>query len=262
VNNSIYPDFTKQLEVRDTGGLLPVHRPHALSPADRPRERLFHNGPEALSDHELLAILLNTGIKGKNVTVLAKEILELLDHDKGIPSVRELARIEGMGESKASAVVAMLEFGRRRWGAVGIKIRRPPDIYALIRHHANRKQEHFLCLSLNGAHEVLAIRIVTIGLVNRTIVHPREVFADALGDRAAAVIVAHNHPSGNLTPSSEDDEITSRLKAAADILGLNFLDHLIFTTVVWFSYRESGRLDTLLPPETLGPAPLTANESR
>jgi DNA repair protein RadC len=148
----MYPDFTKQLEVRDTGGLPSIRGPQALSPADRPRERLFHNGPAALSDHELLAILLNTGIKGKNVTALAKEILELLDQNKDIPSVRELARIEGMGESKASAVVAMLEFGRRRWGAVGIRIRHPSDIYALIRHHANRKQERFLCLSLNGAH--------------------------------------------------------------------------------------------------------------
>jgi DNA repair protein RadC len=206
----------------------------------------------------LLAILLNTGIKGKNVTALAREILELLDQDKGIPSVRELARIAGMGKSKASAVVAMLEFGRRRWGAAGIKIQHPSDIYALIRHHANRKQERFLCLSLNGAHEVLTIKIVTIGLVNRTIVHPREVFANALRNRAAAVIVAHNHPSGSLAPSAEDDEITSRLKSAADILGLNFLDHLIFTKVVWFSYRQSGRLDTLPPPEILGPGPMTA----
>ncbi|GHV64684.1 DNA repair protein RadC [Spirochaetia bacterium] len=208
----------------------------------------------------MLAILLNTGIKGKNVTVLAKELLERLDQDKDIPPVEELAHIDGMGESKASAVVAMLEFGRRRWGSTGQRIRHPSDIYGFIRHHADRKQERFLCLSLNGAHEVLAVRIITIGIVNRTMVHPREVFADAVVDRAAAVIVAHNHPSGKLQPSPEDDEITSRLKSAADILGIHFLDHLIFTNAIWFSYRQSGRLETLPPPETLGPGPITANE--
>jgi DNA repair protein RadC len=230
-----------------------------IYPEDRPRERLLHNGPAALSDHELLAILLNTGIKGKNVTMLAKELLERLDQDKGIPPVQELARIGGMGESKASAVVAMLEFGRRRWGSTGLKINHPSDIYNIVRHHADRKQERFLCLTLNGAHEVLEVRVVTIGLVNRTIVHPREVFADAIHDRAAAVIVAHNHPSGKLAPSTEEDEITSRLQAAADVLGIRFLDHLIFTSAVWFSYRQSGRLETLPPPQILGPGPLTTN---
>ncbi|GHV90021.1 DNA repair protein RadC [Spirochaetia bacterium] len=259
MNNSIYPDFFGQLEVRDTGDFPLVQRLQAYPLADRPRERLFHEGPAALSDYELLAILLNTGIKGKNVIALAGEILALIDLNKDIPPVRELALIRGMGKFKASAVVAMLELGRRRWGSAGIKIRNPSDIYSIIRHHADRKQEHFLCLSLNGAHEVLNTRIVTSGLVNRTIVHPREVFTDAIGDRAAAVIVAHNHPSGSIQPSPEDDEITSRLKSAADILGLHFLDHLIFTDLIWFSYRESGRLDTLPSPETLGPAPMTAN---
>ncbi|MDR1971747.1 MAG: DNA repair protein RadC [Treponema sp.] len=211
----------------------------------RPRERLLWGGPSCLSDHELLAVLLNTGIRGKNVTALAGELLELLDHEKDIPSVRDLQALSGMGVGKACAVAAMLEFGRRRWGAAGARIRQPQDIYTLLRHHADRKQERFLCLSLNGAHEVLALRIVSIGLVNRTIVHPREVFADPIIDRAAAVIVAHNHPSGQLKPSPEDDEITARLKAAADLLGLHFLDHLIFTESAWYSYRESGRMDKL-----------------
>jgi DNA repair protein RadC len=138
-------------------------------------------------------------------------------------------------------VVAMLEFGRRKW-AGGVKIKHPQDIFNLIRHYADRRQEHFLCLSLNGAHEVIATRVVTIGLVNRTIVHPREVFADPLMDRASAVIVAHNHPSGQLMPSPEDDEITLRLKVTAEILGFNFLDHVIFSEASYFSYRQSKRL--------------------
>jgi DNA repair protein RadC len=252
MENTTYPDFIGELEVRGEGTeLFPVFpEPDADT---RPRERLLRGGPAALSDHELLAVLLNTGIRGKNVFVLAKELLELLDRTKGIPTIKELSALSGMGEGKACAVAAMLEFGRRRWASAGVRIRQPQDIYGLLRHHADRKQERFLCLSLNGAHEVLALRIVSIGLVNRTIVHPREVFADPIIDRAAAVIVAHNHPSGQLKASPEDDEITRRLKAAADVLGLHFLDHLIFTEAAWFSYRQSGRMDTL--PPLVFPAP-------
>jgi len=214
-----------------------------LPPAQRPRERLISNGPESLSDAELLAVILNTGIKGKGVAELAGELLSLLDDSKVIPPVENLSKLSGMGMSKACAVSAMLEFGRRRWGASGSPIRQPEEIYTLIRHNADRKQERFLSLSLNGAHEVLSVRVVTIGLVNRTIIHPREVFADIIQDRASAFIVAHNHPSGRVCPSGEDDEITEQLARAAEILGLHFLDHLIFSDSEWWSYRQNGRLN-------------------
>jgi DNA repair protein RadC len=194
-----------------------------------------------LSDQELLAVFVNVGIRGKSIDVLAKELLEHIDRGKNIPAVEEISLLKGIGEAKACSIVAMLEFGRRRWGVMGKKISHPDDIYALIRHYADRKQERFISLSLNGAHEVLAVRIVTMGLVNRTIVHPREVYADPILDRASSVIVAHNHPSGNLTPSEEDDEITARLKAAAGILGLNLLDHLVFSEKSYFSYKQNGR---------------------
>jgi DNA repair protein RadC len=244
MKNFTYPEQIGQIEVRDRGGFSPFPK---IDREGRPRERLLRSGPAALSDHELLAVLLNTGIKGKNVTALARELLGLLNRNHDIPSIRDLLALIGLGESKACAVSAMLEFGRRRWGAAGTRIKQPQDIYGLLRHHADRKQERFLCLSLNGAHEVLALRVVSIGLVNRTIVHPREVFADPIIDRAAAVIVAHNHPSGQLKPSPEDDEITRRLMAAADVLGLHFLDHMIFTDTAWYSYRQSGRMDGLPP---------------
>jgi DNA repair protein RadC len=200
-------------------------------------------GPASLSDMELLAILLNTGIRGKNVRELAEDLLGLLDRNKDIPTVKEISRLSGIGTSKACAVCAMLEFGRRRYGAFSVNVKRPVDIYNLIRHYADRKQERFISLSLNGAHEVLATRIVTIGLVNKTIVHPREVFADIIQDRAAAFCVAHNHPSGQVTSSPEDEEITSRLQSAAAILGLHFLDHLIFSETSYWSFRENGRLN-------------------
>jgi DNA repair protein RadC len=216
--------------------------PLSLPKEERPRERLIRSGPKSLSDQELLSIVLVSGVRGKNVTLLAKELLERLDREKEIPTLDELCCLAGMGESKACTVAAMLEFGRRKW-ASGQRVRHPGDIYKLIRHHADRRQERFLCISLNGAHEVIAVRIVTIGLVNRTIVHPREVFADPINDRASAIAVAHNHPSGNVQPSEEDKEITGRLRAAADILGLNFLDHLIFSETCYYSFRHEGFIE-------------------
>ena len=230
-----YESVPPSLSVRDSHCSGPL----SLAKEDRPRERLIRAGPESLSDEELLSIILVSGIRGKNVTLLSQELLFKLETGKGIPSVSELKGLAGLGVSKACTVAAMLEFGRRKW-ASGQRIRHPQDIYNLIKHHADRRQERFLCLSLNGAHEVLAVRIVTIGLVNRTIIHPREVFADPIHDRASAIVVAHNHPSGSLKPSMEDNEITGRLKASADLLGLNFLDHLIFSETNFFSFRQEG----------------------
>jgi len=216
--------------------------PLSLPKEDRPRERLVREGPKALSDRELLCVLFNTGIKGKNVNTLAGEVLEKLDRIKGTPDIEDLINISGLGESRACAVAAMLELGRRRYGR-DTRVKAPNDVYNLVRHYADRRQEHFFCISLNGAYEVLAVRVVTVGLVNRTIVHPREVFSDPLQDRASAVCVAHNHPSGSLKPSAEDTEITMKLKTAADILGLYFLDHIIFSVKGFFSYRQARLFD-------------------
>ena len=215
----------------------------ALPIEERPRERLLSKGPASLSDVELLAILLNTGIQGKNVTVLAEELLALLDRSKEIPSVKEISRLSGLGDAKTCAIAAMLEFGYRRWGSTGRRIRGPMDIFSMVRHYGDRKQERFISISMNGAHEALAVRVVTVGLVNKTIVHPREVFADLIQDRAAAFCVAHNHPSGQLLPSAEDDEITLRLYHSSEILGIHFLDHLIFSEDSWWSFSQNKRLN-------------------
>jgi DNA repair protein RadC len=218
----------------------------ALLKNEQPRERLVERGPEALSDKELLAVLLSTGTRGKSVHVLAGELLELLDGYKDIPPVEDLAALSGMGTAKACAVAAMLEMGRRRWGPRHLRVHFPEDAYNLIRHYADRRQERFICISLNGAHEVLAVRVVSMGLLDKTMVHPREVFADPLQDRASAVCVAHNHPSGKLKPSGEDDAITKRLFDSAALLGIRLLDHLIFSEEGFFSYRHSQQLDKVL----------------
>ena len=176
-------------EAREYEDRLYARRSPGQQSETRPRERLSVQGPQALSDRDLLAVILNTGMPGKGVMALAAELQERLDADRAIPPARELARIAGLGQAKACAVAAMLEFGRRRWGPCGARISAPGDAYPLLRHYADRRQERFIAMSLNGAHEVLAIRVITIGLVNRTVVHPREVFADVLIDRANALLI-------------------------------------------------------------------------
>jgi len=123
-----------------------------------------------------------------------------------------------------------------------IQIKHPDDIYNCLKRYANKKQEYFLVITLNGAHEVISIKISTIGLVNRTIIHIREIFTHAIRDNATAIVVAHNHPSGNLKPSDGDDEITERLKDACKIMGFTFLDHLIISKNGYYSYRENRRI--------------------
>jgi len=202
----------------------------------------MHYGAQHLTDKELLAILLGTGIKGKNVTALAEEVLKILDGHNYKTSVTDLLAISGLGRAKSTLITASLELSRRILCPDRKKITSPADALPYISHYSDRKQEHFLCLSLNGAHEVIQARVVSMGLVNRTLVHPREIFSDPLKDRAAAVLIAHNHPSGNIEPSQEDIEITTRIKNAGTILGIELLDHIIFTDSAYYSFLEEGKI--------------------
>jgi len=210
--------------------------------SDRPREKLQLKGAESLSDLELLAVLLGSGTKKVDVMALASRILKVVDQSGGTADVNALQQIEGVGSAKAALIAAALEFARRRIRPEGTKISSPADVLPLISHFADRKQEHFICLSLNGANEVIISRVVSVGLVNKTQVHPREVFADPITDRAASIIVAHNHPAGTLTPSKEDIEITMQLKSAGKTLGIKLLDHIIFNHKGFFSFQENGDL--------------------
>ncbi|GAB4368396.1 MAG: DNA repair protein RadC [Spirochaetales bacterium] len=209
---------------------------------ERPREKLYFQGVSSLSDAELLAILIGSGTRIAGVEKIASQLLHLIDRTNRNLTVDGLMHIPGIGKAKATLILASLEFSRRVLCPERTRIGYPRDVLPIISHYANRKQEYFLSLSLNGAHEVIATRVVSIGLVNRSLVHPREVFADPLQDRAAALIVAHNHPSGNLEPSTEDKEVTRRLRNVADLLGIAFLDHVIFSEEGYYSFLEHGEL--------------------
>lgn len=214
----------------------------ALNAQDRPREKLSAYGPKKLGDHELVALLLGSGTSKYPVLKLASHVLEVIDARQDQLDAADLAQIDGIGPAKATLIVAALELARRRIRPAGMKICEPSDVFALLRHYANKRQEHFLSITLNGANEVLATRVITIGLLDRTHVHPREVFADAITDRAANVIIAHNHPSGSLEPSEEDLSVTKRLIEAGALLGIPVLDHLIFTERGYLSLEEAGRM--------------------
>ena len=209
---------------------------------DRPREKLQKKGSEALSDLELMAILLGRGVEGHDVFTIASRVLKIMDASNGRPGLDELQKIEGVGPAKATLIAAALEFARRRIHPEGLKISFPPDVLPLIQHYGDRKQEHFICISLNGANEVITNRVVSVGLVNKTQVHPREVFADPITDRASSIIIAHNHPSGEPKPSKEDIQITEQLKSAGKTLGIKLLDHIIFNQKRYYSFLENGKV--------------------
>ncbi len=207
---------------------------------DRPREKLLAKGPKVLSDQELLAVLLGKGTPRMDVMTLAGKLAKVVDQRGLELKVEDLTPFEGMGTAKAASILAAIEFARRRIKPEGTKITTPADVLPQIRHYADRKQEHFICATVNGANEVINIRVISIGPIDRTQVHPREVFADAVADRASGVIVAHNHPAGPLSPSEADIEATRQLKAAGEILGIAVLDHLIFNRKEHFSFLENG----------------------
>lgn len=209
---------------------------------DRPREKLWAKGPQALSDAELLAILIGSGTKRKSALELAKEVLESGRGRLDQVSLEDLSQIKGLGKAKVSRISAALELARRHFQRGAPKVREPEEALPYFQELRDKKQEHFAVLTLNGANEVIQFRVITVGLLNSSQVHPREVFAEAIADRAAAVIVGHNHPSGNLQPSPEDLTITRQLAEAGRLLGIELLDHLIVTKTGWLSLRREGYL--------------------
>lgn len=207
-----------------------------------PREKIIAFGAQALSDTELIAAILGNGIKSMGVLELSQAVVKTIDSRNGDLTFADLKAIRGLGNAQVSKLLAALEFSRRRIKPEGLKINTPTDILPLLQHLQMRKQECFVCISLNGAHEVIESRIVTIGLVNFCQVHPREVLADVICDRASAIVIAHNHPSGSLIPSQADKDITQRIKSAAEIIGIQLLDHVIISKRGYFSFKEQTLL--------------------
>jgi len=215
---------------------------------DRPRERLSSHGAEALADVELLALLLRTGPRGTDAARLASQLLARFGGLRGLAAAgaTELAAAEGMGPAKSASVVAALELGRRlaaRRMRPGDPVMSPADVH---RHFHPRLRdtphERFVVVLLDGRHRWLREVVVSQGTLTASLVHPREVFRPALREAAAAVILVHNHPSGDPAPSREDLEITARLVEAGQLLGVQVLDHVIVAERGYTSLRETGAM--------------------
>src|SRR5919202_1608419 len=217
-----------------------------LPASEQPRERLRDYGPSALSDAELLAILLRTGLQGLNVVQLAQQLLREHGGWAGLQrlSFDELTRIHGLGEAKAAQVKAALEIGRRLLlvqPEQRVQITSPGDVANLLMlEMSHLEQEHLKVISLNTKNQVLRHFTVYIGSINSSAVRVGEVFKEALKQNAAAIIVAHNHPSGDPTPSAEDVAVTREIVEAGKLLGVDVLDHLVIGQGRWVSLRERG----------------------
>jgi len=208
------------------------------------REILLAEGAQSLSTQELIMVLLGFGSQDIPVRQLSGKVLRVLQTAGDETLTEKLLNTRGIGAGKACIIAAAIELGKRLNSAKGIKINSPTDVLPLLRHYTLEKQEHFLCVSLNGAQEVMNIRTVSVGILNQTLIHPREVFAEPLKERAAAVILSHNHPSGNCNPSINDTDITKRLLKVSEIIGIHLLDHLIITAADYFSFAEHGLVFT------------------
>lgn len=213
-----------------------------LNDIDKPREKLSKKGVKALKDYELLAVLLGSGTKDKDVIKLSKEIMKLFEDDFKSITLEKLINIHGLGVAKASQILSAIELSKRYLIKQNKKITEAKNIYDELQEYKTKKQEYFIVITLDGANHIIEKRVVFIGTLNRSLIHPREIFADALTDRAASIIIAHNHPSGQLEASTEDLHVTQRIKESGKLLGIELLDHIIFTKDGFLSLADVGQM--------------------
>lgn len=206
------------------------------------RERLIRDGSGSLSDLELVQVLLGSGTADAPLSKIAKLVLRSIEVERAGLEPKHLLKISGVGDAKVCIILAAMEISKRLVFCERKKIIYPSDIMYLLNNYADRKQEYFICVYLNGAQESIARKVVSIGIINKAIVHPREVFAYAIEKRAASVILAHNHPSENVLPSTEDEQVTKRIVEAGVILGMPVLDHIIFSRDTYYSFTEHHKI--------------------
>lgn len=214
---------------------------------ERPRERLIKNGPSALSDSELLAIILRTGSRKENVINLSHRLLKEYNIKQlSQINIAQLMNVHGIKESKAAQIAACFEIARRLESFKEVekpRVSSPEDVYRLIYPRVReQKKEMFIELCLDTKNRIIREDTISVGSLNANVVHPREVFKLALAVSAASIIVVHNHPSGDPTPSREDIEITKKIAQTGDIMGITVLDHVIIGDGRHFSMKEAGHI--------------------
>jgi DNA repair protein RadC len=222
-----------------------------LAPYDRPREKLERLGPAALGDNELLAVILGSGSRDAGALALANQLLAHVDGLYGLTraDAGELRQIPGIGAARAAQVLAAVELGRRtlvRGPIARPQLTSPRELALhLVPQFGASPVEQFGLVMLDSKLHILRIKIIAIGSIDSTVAHPREVFREAAVASAAAIVLFHNHPSGDPTPSSEDLELTERMLEAGDVMGIHVVDNIILTAHRYFSLQEGGLLATI-----------------
>lgn len=215
---------------------------------ERPRERLIQKGVENLNNEELLAIILKTGTKDISVKTLANMILKQIDNITDLKEItlEKLKKIKGIKEAKACELLASIELGKRlhqKYDQIEeIKILNANNIYEFYKFLSEKKQEYFYCVYLNTKNQIIKDKLLFIGTINESLVHPREIFKEAYLLSASSIICVHNHPSGNIQPSKNDIVITKQLKNVGALLGINVLDHIIIGKNGYYSFIEQGNI--------------------
>ena len=215
-----------------------------ISKDNRPRERLQKNGVHVLSDAELLAVIFKTGNKQENAIVMSDRLITKYGIDKlNDLSLKELQEIRGIGPAKAMQIKALFEFNKRHnlSKVMDLPIKTAKDVFLYASEKlSDNKKEHFMILHLDSKNRVIKDEIISIGILNASIIHPREVFKSAIKESANSIILVHNHPSGDSEPSIEDKEITERLMEAGELLDIKVLDHVIIGKDNFHSFKENS----------------------
>lgn len=206
--------------------------------SDRPREKMQRKGSAALSDFELLEVVIGSGNQTTDVSQIARQVQKLLAKDAHNLSLAALTQINGVSQATATRILAALELARRFLVKDLEPIITQDDVLARLGDIRSKKQEYLVALSLDGGQRLIAQRTITIGILDNLLAHPREVFADAIGDRAATVIIGHNHPSGEVLPSQNDLALTQQLLAAGQLIGIPLRDHIIVTKSEHYSFKQ------------------------
>ena len=215
-----------------------------LLKVDKPREKLRQKGAEALADEELLALILRSGVKKHDVIQLGKQLQTLWQQEPERFTLKSLVQLPGVGQAKAASLLAALELGRRWLKSVKTQVRisKPEDALPFLQDLRKERRECLKVLFLDTKNEVLHDELVSVGTLNYSLVHPREIFYPAIKYSAVGIILAHNHPSGSLAPSSDDIKLTEKLMAAGKLLGINLLDHIIISKNDWLSLKSEGHM--------------------